>query len=375
MQPKKWVWQHENYPAFPYDHTAVQPLLTRAARATGMLEGMIRTLDERYGSNIRIEAITEEIVSSSRIEGEILRRESVRDSVRKRLERLFDTGKNHATRHTDALADLLMDSSFNRNPLDRTRLHGWHNALFPTGYSGLVKIRTAAYRDETMQVVSGWGANEKVHYEAVSPENIEAEMTNFFDYVNFTQADPFIKSAIAHLWFVIIHPYDDGNGRIARAVTNYVLAKELGLSHQYFSLSLAVMHDKKRYYELLEQSNNLFYNRGYDFTPWIQWHSETIIRAVDFSLKQIEIVLQKAKFWERARTVRLNEKQIKVLNKLLDAGKDGFTGGLTNKKYRAMTGVTQVTASRHLKEMVEKGLLKLVEGKSGRSTRYEIAWE
>jgi Fic family protein len=375
MEGKKWIWQHANYPDFPYDEASVQALLTRAARATGMLEGVIRTLDEGYGSDAQIEAITEEIVASSKIEGEILRRESVRDSVRKRLDSRFDPQKDHATRHTDGLADLLMDSSFNRNPLNSLRLHGWHNALFPTGYSGLIQIRTAEYRNEAMQVVSGWGVKETVHYEAVPAERIEAEMERFFAYVNDAIEDPFVKSAVAHLWFVVIHPYDDGNGRIARAIANYVLAKELGLTHQYFSLSLAVMNDKKRYYDLLERSNNLLYNRSCDFTPWIRWHTETFIRAVEFSLDQIEIVLQKVKFWDRARSLSLNDKQIKVLNRLLDAGKEGFIGGLSNKKYRGITGVTQVTASRHIKELVEKGLLKPVEGKGGRSTRYEIAWK
>ena len=371
---KKWVWQHQDYPNFPYDFKELDNLLIKTARYVGILEGSIRALDGKYSQNIKINSATDEILSTSRIEGEILRRDSVRSSVLKRLAS-FQLKDDRSTRHTDGLVDVLVDSSSNHDPLTPERLHGWHNALFPTGYSGFVKIRVASYRQEDMRVVSNMGTKERVHYQAPPPECIEKEMKKFLDYVNHSTINPYIKSAISHLWFVIIHPYDDGNGRIARAIANYVLSKDLKLNCNYFSISSAVMRDRKRYYEILERSNNLFYNRDYDFTPWIYWHTDMIYKAIEHSLKTIEIVLQKAKFWDRASKYSLNEKQIKVLNKLLDAGEDNFQGGLTNKKYQRITGVAQVTASRHIKDLVQKGLLREMEGFGGRNTRYEIVWE
>ena len=372
---KKWVWQSPEYPGFPFVRSELETLLVQTARDTGILEGTIRAFDEKYRESLQIDAATEEVLSSSEIEGEILQRDSVRSSVLKKLANSSGLRNDRSTRHTDGLVDVLIDSSFNHAPLNAERLHGWHNALFPTGYSGLARIRVAAWRREEMSVVSGAGFKEKVHYQAPPPDRIEEEMIRFFDFVNHTDANPYVKSAVAHLWFVIIHPYDDGNGRIARAIANYVLAKELGLNHHYFSISSAVMEEKKRYYEILEKSNNLFYNRRYDFTPWVRWHTEMIRRAVEHALEIIRTVVKKAKFWEKAAKLPLNEKQIKVLNKLLDAGEGNFKGGLTNKKYQSITGVTQVTASRHIRDLVKKGLLREMEGFGGRSTRYEVAWE
>jgi Fic family protein len=372
---KKWVWQHPKYPNFPYDRNKLDTMLTKLAHKTGILEGTINTLDKSYSSSIQIDVVTNEILASSEIEGEILSRDSVRDSVCKKLDEHFDYSNDRSTHHSDGLVDILIDSSFNHAPLNKERLHGWHNALFPTGYSGLVKIRVAAYRSEAMSIISGQGRRESVHYEAPPSIDLDKEMTRFFQYINTASDNLYIKSALAHLWFVIIHPYDDGNGRIARAIANYVLSKELGLNHKYFSISSAVMKDKKNYYDILERSNNLFFNRAYDFTLWLLWHTRMIEQAVEFSLDNIRIVVKKAKFWDRARLFQLNDKQIKVLNKLLDTGEGYFQGGLTNKKYRSITGTTQVTASRHIKDLVQKGLLKEIEGYKGRSTRYEIAWD
>ena len=373
-ETKKWIWQHLSYPSFPYDHKALDTALSQVTRNTGVLEGTVSTLDYSNTTSIQIDAVTNEILASSEIEGEILSRDSVRSSVRKKLDESFDYTNDRSTHHTDGLVDVLIDSSFNHEPLTEERIHGWHNALFPTGYSGLVKIQVAAYRTEAMSIVSGQGLKEKTHYEAPPPEYLDEEMERFFHYINTSTDNPYIKSAIAHLWFVIIHPYDDGNGRIARAITNYVLSKGLGLNHKYFSISSAVIDDKRNYYEILEKTNKLLYNQAYDFTPWILWHTNMINSAIHISLENIQTVVKKAKFWDRTRDLHLNEKQIKVLNKLLDAGEGKFEGGLTNKKYRSITGTTQVTASRHIKELVDKGLLREIEGHGGRSTRYDIAW-
>ncbi len=373
-QTNKWIWQHKNYPHFPYDHTELDSLLSSVSRNTGILEGTINSLNADNITSIQIDAVTNEIVASSEIEGEILNRDSVRSSVRKRLDETFDYENDRSTHHTDGLVDVLMDSSFNHEPLTAERLHGWHNALFPSGYSGLHKIDVAKYRSEEMSVVSGRGIKEKVHYEAPPYTILESEMNKFLDYVNTSKDNPYIKSAIAHLWFVAIHPYDDGNGRITRAIANHVLSKELGFNHKYFSISSAVRDDKKSYYDILERTNKLLYNQEFDFTEWIEWHTHMINNAITISLENIKMVVDKTKFWDRARNLNLNEKQTKVLNRLLDAGAGKFEGGLTNKKYRGITGTTQVTASRHIKELVDKGLLREVEGHGGRSTCYDIVW-
>jgi len=374
MEEKKWIWEHGDYPNFKYDNSKLDSVLLQVSRSTGVLEGTIGTLNAGNAAFIELDIVTNEILASSEIEGEILNRDSVRSSVDKKLAEAFDYSNDRSTHHTDGLVDILIDSSFNHKPLTEERLHGWHNALFPTGYSGMTKIDVARYRCEEMSVVSGRGIKEKTHYIAPPYDTLTDEIDIFFKYINYSIDNPYVKSAIAHLWFVIIHPYDDGNGRIARAIANYLLSKELGLSHKYFSISSAVIKDKKSYYNALEKTNKIIDNRDFDFTDWILWHTSMINSAINISLENIQIVVDKTKFWDRARELNLNEKQTKVINKLLNAGEGKFVGGLTNKKYRAITGTTQLTASRHIRELVDKGLLRMVEGHSGRSSRYDIVW-
>ncbi len=374
MEEKKWIWEHNDYPNFKYNRTKLDTVLSQVSRNTGMLEGTISILNTNSTTSIQLDAVTNEILASSEIEGEILNRNSVRSSVEKKLNETFDYSNDYSTHHTDSLVDILADSSFNHEPLTQERLHGWHNALFPTGYSGMIKINVARYRTEEMSVISGKGLKEKIHYIAPPHDTLVDEMHTFLEYINRSKDNPYIKSAIAHLWFIIIHPYDDGNGRITRAVANYVLSKELGLDHKYFSISSAVAKDKKNYYATLEKTNKIINNKYFDFTEWILWHTSMIDSAINISLENIQIIVNKTKFWDRARNMNLNEKQTKVLNKLLDIGAGKFEGGLTNKKYRGITSTTQLTASRHIKELVDKGLLHKIEGHNGRSTCYDIAW-
>ena len=375
MEEKKWIWEHKNYPNFQHNHTELDAVLSQASRNTGILEGTINTLNTSNTTSIQLDAVTNEILASSEIEGEILNRDSVRSSVQKKLDETFDYTNDRSTHHTDGLVDVLIDSSFNHEPLTEERLHGWHNALFPTGYSGMTKIDVATYRSVEMSVISGRGMKEKTHYIAPPHGTLSDEMHVFLEYINHSEDNPYVKSAIAHLWFVIIHPYDDGNGRITRAIANYVLSKELGLNHKYFSISSAVIKEKKNYYDALEKTNKIMHNKNFDFTAWVLWHTMMIDSAINISLENIQTVVNKTKFWDRARDLNLNEKQTKVLNKLLDTGEGKFEGGLTNKKYRGITGTTQVTASRHIKELVDKGLLQEIEGHGGRSTCYDIVWD
>jgi len=374
MKEKKWIWEHSDYPNFKYDDSKLVTSLLQVSRKTGVLEGAVSTLNSSNTTSIQLDAVTNEILASSEIEGEILNRDSVRSSVHKKLDETFDYSNDHSTHHTDGLVDILIDSSFNHELLTEERLHGWHNALFPTGYSGMTKIDVARYRSEEMSVVSGRGMKEKTHYIAPPHDTLTGEIHTFLEYINHSGDNPYVKSAIAHLWFVMIHPYDDGNGRLARAIANYVLSKELGLNHKYFSISSAVMKDKKNYYASLEKTNKIMDNKDFDFTAWILWHTSMINSAINISLENIQTIVDKTKFWDRARDLNLNEKQTKVINKLLDTGEGKFEGGLTNKKYRAIAGTTQLTASRHIKELVDKGLLREVEGHGGRSTCYDIVW-
>ncbi len=369
---KKWIWQHEAYPSFDYRYEAIAGKLSSVSRNTGKLEYAIHILDQRNIRNIILDASADEIIQSSKIEGEILDRDSVRSSIRKKLDNAFAYKEDRSTRHTDGLADILVDSSFNHAPLSKERLHGWHHALFPTGYSGGYKIEVARYRQEEMQVVSGRGYREIVHYKAPPAHMIEKQMEELLAYINHSQEDPYIKSAIAHLWFVAIHPYDDGNGRVARAITNHVLCKELGLTHHYFSISKTIAKHKRAYYDILERSNNLIYNREFDFTEWIAWHTEMVNRSIIFAIGEIEKVVRKAKFWDRARAHVLNERQIKVLNKVLDIGASEFEGGLSTKKYAAIAKTSIPTAKRDISKLVKCGLLKRVVGSAGRSTRYVL---
>ena len=372
---KKWIWQHKKYPEFNYHLDNIASILSKVSRNTGKLEYAVHIFDQNNIHDIIINATTNEIVQSSKIEGEILNRDSVRSSIRKKFENEFDLSEDYSTSHTDGLVDILIDSSFNHTPLTKERIHGWHNALFPIGYSGGYKIEVAKYRSEEMLVVSNKGYQEIVHYVAPPYKQLDNEVKKLLNYINNSTEDPYIKSAIAHLWFVAIHPYDDGNGRIARTITNYILSKELLLNHQYFSISKAIEKDKKSYYDILERSNNLIHNRHFEFTEWIKWHTEVINSAIEHSLEEIEKVIQKAKFWDHARLYTLNKRQIKVLNKILDKGIDDFEGNLSTKKYAAIAKTSIPTAKRDISRLVEYNLLKHIKGTAGRSTRYIINLE
>jgi len=367
---QKWIWQHPHYPNFSFDREVLSTSLSKVARINGKLEGILTLVGDKNIDFFETEASIEEIVASSKIEGEVLNRDSVRSSILKRVGK--EEGKDSSTKHTDGLVEMFLDSSTNHSPMSIERLHGWHNTLFPTGYSGLYKIKVASFRQEEMSVVSYKGNREIVHYIAVPAKEINRQIDSFLDYINHTKEDPYIKASIAHFWFVTIHPYDDGNGRIARALANFVLSKELKAMHHYYSISTAIAKDKKRYYELLEKSQNLFYNRLYDLTDWVLWHTDMINSAIAESLKQVQIVVDKAIFWERAREFVLNERQLKVLNRLLEVGKDGFEGGLSTKKYRAIAKTSIATAKRDIADLLDKKLLMQVKGTQGRNVKYEL---
>ena len=371
---KKWLWEYEKYPAFPYQAENLINLIDKTAQNIGKLSTLIEILDQSKENNLAMETFIEEIISSNAIEGEYLNYDSVRSSVRKRLDKSFNIGEDSSTHHTDALTSLLIDSNLNHKDLTVERLNKWHASLFVGGYSSLLEnIKVGVFRTyDDIEVVSGAHGRQKVHYRALPADKIDKDIEALLEYINTSDENPYIKSAKAHLWFVSIHPYDDGNGRIARVITDYILSKNTNLEYKYFSISSAIQLDKRGYYEALESSQNLLYNREYDFTKWIEWHTKTLKNSVDLGLKKVEIVTQKAKFFNRVNQEELNSRQIKVLNKLLEYTKDEFEGGLSTKKYMSMTKVSKPTAFRDIQNLVLFGYIQHIEGTAGRSVKYEL---
>lgn len=370
----KWLWENEQYPSFPYQAERIINEIDITSQKTGKLSALIEILDQSKENDIAVETFIEEIISSNAIEGEYLNYDSVRSSVRKRLDKNFNLGEDNSTHHTDALTSLLIDSNLNHKPLTLMRLHKWHISLFVGGYSSLLEdINVGVFRNyDDMEVVSGAHGREKVHYRALPAQRIEEDIKELLTYINSSRDNPYIKSAKAHLWFVSIHPYDDGNGRVARVIADYILSKSTKLEYKYFSISSAIELDKKRYYEALERSQNLLYNREYDFTQWIEWHIKTLGTSVDLGLQKVEIVVQKAKFFNRINQEELNARQIKVLNKLLEYTKDEFEGGLSTKKYMGITKVSKPTAFRDIQELVSLKCIQQIEGTAGRNVKYEL---
>jgi len=372
---KKWIWQHEDYPHFRYDKKVLSDALAEIEYNRGLLDGVSKLFNESDIKNIEVETLLHEAINTSEIEGEYFKRESVRSSLLKKLDSSFDALKDSSTHKSDALVEILIDCSTNHEPLNIERLHGWHNCLFITGYDKLHKINIASFRmDDDMKVVSGAIGHEKIHYLAPPQNKIIDDINHLLSWCKQSDENIYIKSAIAHLWFVIVHPYDDGNGRIARAITDYILSQNQSPKKGFklYSMSMAINSDRKGYYAILDKTTNLFYNREFDITSWIKWHLDTLNHAMKLSFHDIEILIQKTKFWDRCRDKQLNERQIKVLQKILDVGVDNFLGDLSTKKYIAITKTSKATAVRDIKELIEYGCIVQVEGTSGRNVRYEV---
>jgi Fic family protein len=373
---RKWIWQHQDYPNFKYDKSKLTEIISKIDYNRGILDGISKLFSEDDIVNIEIETLTDEAINTSLIEGEIFKRESVRSSFRKKLDKDFDGRYDkYSTRATDNLVEILIDSNLNKDALNLQRLHGWHNCLFEhSGYDRLSKIDIAKFRSHSdMEVVSGAIGHEKVHYKAVPLEKLDIDIENFLKYCNKSDENIYIKAAIAHIWFVIIHPYDDGNGRIARAITDYILSQNSSSTKfKLYSISTAISGDRAGYYAILDSTTNLFLNREFDLTPWIVWHLNILNNAMQQALKNIEYLIQKTKFWDTYRKQALNERQIKVLNKILDMGSENFEGGLNTKKYMALTKVSKATAIRDISELLEFGCIEQVEGTAGRNVRYKV---
>jgi Fic family protein len=327
---------------------------------------------EALGLPLRAEAVlqslTEDVLKSSEIEGEVLDREQVRSSVARHLG--MDIGAlAPVDRDVEGVVEMMLDATQNyAAPLTKERLFDWHAALFPTGRSGMNKIRVGAWRDDRsgpMQVVSGPIGHERVHYEAPSAANLGREMRTFLAWFNSKEAiDPVLGAAIAHLWFVTIHPFEDGNGRIARAVADMALARSEQSPRRFYSMSAQIRAERKAYYDALEATQK----GDLDITPWIEWFLGCLDRAFTGADVILASVLKKARFWAEHAEERLNDRQRIVLNRLLN----GFEGKLTSSKYATLTKCSQDTASRDIDDLVRRGILVKDPG-GGRSTSYSLA--
>lgn len=362
-----YLWERREWPQLTWDGQSLSPLLTRVSRAQGRLLGKMENLGFDLRSEAHLRTLTEDVVKSSEIEGEKLDSDQVRSSIAQRLG-MDIGGLVPADRNVEGVVELMLDATGNyAKPLTKERLFAWHSALFPTGHSLVRKLSVGDWRDDStgpMQVVSGRVGKEKVHFEAPPAARLPAEMKKFLNWFKKPgDTDPLLTAGLAHLWFVTVHPFDDGNGRIARAIADMALARAEGTEQRFYSMSAQIRRERNDYYRMLEstQKGNL------DVTPWQEWFLGCLCRAIEASEQILGGVLNKARFWERFAKEPFNERQIKVLNRLLD----GFEGKLTTSKWAKLAKCSQDTAYRDVLDLVERGALKKDPG-GGRSTSYSV---
>jgi Fic family protein len=351
-----------------WDERRLSPLLARASREQGRLLGKMEGLGFRLRSEAHLRTLTEDVVKSSEIEGEKLDSAQVRSSIARKLG-LDVGGLVPSDRNVDGVVELMVDATGKHAAsLTQERLFGWHAALFPTGRNSLTRITVGGWRDDKagpMQVVSGPVGRQKVHYQAPPANRLSREMKAFLKWLAKPgDSDGLLVAGLAHLWFVTIHPFDDGNGRIARAIADMALARAEGTGQRFYSMSAQICRERNAYYEMLEQTQK----GGLDVTAWQEWFLGCLLRAIEGTHDTLGFVLNKAKFWERFAREPLNERQIKVLNRLLD----GFEGKLTTSRYAKLAKCSQDTAYRDILDLVERGALRKDPG-GGRSTGYSLA--
>lgn len=372
---KRWLWEQEDYPNFTYDLKRLEHLIQKISLEQGYLIAMTDIMNKDSIINRQVEALENEAINTSAIEGEILNRDSVKASILKKIG-FSDVDYKKIDEATEYLIEVLVDANTNYNTdLTLERLFGWHNALFPRGYSGHFKINVAAFRgEETMEVVSDELGREKTFYVAPPRDTIERDMDRFLDWFN-TTPESLIKAAIAHLWFVIIHPFDDGNGRLTRAITDLVLSKiEQSSFSKLYSMSSAINTDRKGYYKALERTTGYVRKEDnhLDITIWIEWFLTTLHTALLDTKSKLGYILDKTKFWDKFKDSGLNARQTKVINKILDVGVENFKGDLSKQKYIKIADTTSSTASRDISELLELSCLEQVEGTAGRNVRYIV---
>lgn len=364
----KYIHQLSDWQRFTWKQDEITSLLTDVRHREGRLIGKMEGLGFKLQAEASLQTLTLDVLKSSEIEGELLDADQVRSSIARRLG-MDIAGMVPADRHVEGVVEMMLDATQQYQlPLSKDRLFGWHAALFPTGWSGMHKIVVGAWRDNEkenpMQVVSGALGKERVHFQAPDADRLDNEMQQFIQWFNDERiADPLIKAAMAHLWFVTIHPFDDGNGRIARAIADMQLARADGSPQRFYSMSAQIRKERNEYYSILETTQK----GSMDITSWLIWFLQCLDRAINATDETLAAVLNKAKFWERHSGTMLNERQRTMLNKLLD----GFEGKLNTSKWARITKTSNDTALRDIQDLMDKNILEKDIG-SGRSTSYVV---
>lgn len=362
-----YIYQKEGWPDFKWDNEKLFSLLGEVRNLQGKLVGKMESLGFDLRNEATLETLTLDVLKSTEIEGEILNPEQVRSSLARRLG-MDISGLIPSDRDVEGVVEMMLDATQNYNkPLTKERLFDWHAALFPTGKRGMYKIIVGNWRDDTkgpMQVVSGAMGKEKVHYQAPEASEVEKEMDRFIEWFNSdTKLDPVIKAGVAHVWFVTIHPFEDGNGRVTRALTDMLLAKSDGISQRFYSMSAQISIERKLYYEVLEKSQK----GTVEITGWLEWFLQCLHNTLHSSNQVLRKVIYKHKFWNLHAAKLQNVRQKLLLNKLLD----GFNGKLTTSKWAKLAKCSTDTALRDIQDLLRKEILVKEIG-GGRNTSYKI---
>jgi Fic family protein len=367
-----WIWQDPAWPTFQWDAAQLSAPLGRARLRQGELLGAARLLDAKLSREAQAQILVQDGINTSAIEGERIDFDAIRSSVARHLN-IPTAGLRAAPRAVDGLVDVLLDATTRyAEPLTQPRLLGWQAALFPTRHSGLARIAVGAFRgNEPMRVISGPIGRQRVHFEAPPRAGLAKSVRQFLAWFNAPppQLDGLVRAGLAHLWFVTLHPFEDGNGRLARAITDMAISQDEQRAQRLFSLSAQIMRERDAYYDVLESTQR----GGLDVTAWLQWFLEQVAFACVLAEGTIEHVLAKARFWLRHQGTPINDRQRKVINVLLDAGPNGFVGGMNTRKYVNLSGASRATAYRELADLVEKGCLAASGG--GRSVSYQFRWD
>jgi Fic family protein len=360
----KYIYEYKNWTDFSWQDKDINVVFGEVRLMQGKIIGQMNALGFSAKEEATLTALTLDVVKSSEIEGELLNYDQVRSSIARRLG-INTAGLVSSSRHIEGVVEMMLDATQRYAlPLTEKRLFGWHAALFPTGYSGPYLIEVGRYRTGEMQIVSGAMGKEKVHYEAVKPELVKTEMDKFLDWFNNeNRLDPVLKAAIAHFWFIIIHPFDDGNGRIGRAITDMLLACAEGSGERFYSMSSQILAERRLYYEVLQKVQH---SSG-DITEWIVWFLHCLKNAMLSTENTTQKILHKAEFWKLHEHTPINERQRIILNKLFG----DFEGKLQTSKWAKIVKSSTDTALRDIKDLVEKGILKQTDER-GRNANYEL---
>ncbi len=362
-----YIHERKSWPDFTWDHAAITPLLSDARHTQGRLLGKMEGLGFQLREEATLATLTQDVIKTSEIEGQKLDAQQVRSSIARRMG-IEIAALPQVDRNVEGIVEVMLDATRNYQMLlDQDRLFGWHAALFPTGRSGMQKIIVGGWRTDAsgpMQVVSGAYGREKIHYEAPPHDRLNAEMTRFLAWLNAGPAtDPVLTSALAHFWFVTIHPFDDGNGRIARAIADMILARSENSAQRFYSMSAQIQRERNAYYDILEASQRSDLN----ITAWLEWYLACLRRAINSSHEILDAVLTKANFWKRHEREKFNDRQRNLINRLLD----GFDGTLTSSKWAKIAKCSPDTALRDITDLMNRNILAKDDA-GGRSTGYHL---